>query len=263
MSNEELIINSENAPELYNKLYMRNLKLIHKLCNSFYNRYELRAKQCGLEYDDLVQECYFAIPEAVKGYKKNGIGMKFVTFLRYPILNRLKGLFSLRTISGQKEPLNTSCSLNEPLPYDEELTLLDTVPDNNINIENDIVEQEFFKGVFPAAQATLNDVQYDVIRRHYKDNETLAQIAEAHNCSVNTARAYKMKAIRALRRDRRFTDYFKDAVYSSVSRSGLKYFVNNGMSCVEWAVMKIDDKFSDGSERADERLSNSKRSDAD
>ena len=254
MSNEELIINSENTPELYNKLYMHNLKLIHKMCNLFFARYELRAKKCGLEYDDLVQECYFAIPEAVKGYKKNGSGMKFVTFLHYPVLNRLKMLFSLRTVSGSKEPLNTSCSLNEPLPYDEELTLLDTVPDNNINVENDIVEQEFFKGVFPAAQATLNDVQYDVIRRYYEGNETLAQISEAHNCSVNTAREYKIKALRKLRKNRHFTNYINDTAYRSVKKSGFGFFRSNGMSCVEWSVLDIEKKHSFNAGGADEEL---------
>lgn len=263
MNNEELIINSENGPELYNKLYIRNLRLIHKLCNSFYNRYELQANKCGLEYDDLVQECYFAIPEAVKAYKKNGSRMRFATFLSYPIHNRLKSLFSLRTVSERAEPLNSSRSLDEPMPYDESLTLSDTVPDERIDIENEIVNSEFIKGVFPAAQSALNDIQYDVIRRYYKNGETLAQIAQAYKCSINTAREYKIKALRALRRNRRFTEYFKDTVYRSVGRSGLKYFVNNGMSCVEWAAIKIDNKFFGNSERADERLSNDERSDAE
>lgn len=240
MSNEELILNSADGAELYNTLYMKNIKLISKLCAAYYRQHKERFKFCGIEYEDLEQECYFAIPEAVQAYRRNGSGMKFVTFLNYPVLNCLNSLCSMRTVSGFREPLNLAQRLEKPVGEEDDCTLSDIIPDTNTDIENSVTDKEFLRKVFPLAADVLSDAELDIIYRYYIHKQTLSEIAATHGISTGYMQTYKNKILRKLRRNKKFTDYFKDTIYMSISRSGSGFFKSSGMSSVEWAVGKME-----------------------
>lgn len=239
MNNEEIIRRTENGAELYNALYMNNIKLINKLCTSYYKQHSERFKQCGVEPDDLLQECYFAIPEAVSAFRRKGEGMKFVTFLRYPVINCLNNLCSVRTAAGRKEPLNICKSLDMPVTADKDCTLSDIVPDK-ISIETMVTDRLEHENVFPLARETLSDGEYDIICRCYRDVETVPEIAELLNSNVNDIISLKNKALRKLRKNQKFMEYRTDILCRSIGRSGLGFFKNTGMSSVEWALRKME-----------------------
>jgi len=245
MTNEELakcIYSGQN--ELLGMLYNQNSKLIYKLARNFYRRYSERLGRCGVEFDDVLSECFFVLPEAVKAYCESDSGYRFVTFLKYPLMNCFKTLLGVRTKAEQKEPLNSAVSLDSPIGNDmEDLTLGDTVADEKAEFEDDTLYNITLSGVFGAVKEALKDkpLLYDVIHMKYAQGMTQTQISEKLGCSGNYVHTLIYQAMRKLRQPHAkiIQEYRDEIIGMSLHMGGLSHFKNTGTSSVEWAAEKL------------------------
>lgn len=105
MSNEELAVKIQAGelnylPELWaqtKKWIAASYKRMLRNSTASQDRF-IRA---GVTLDDLQQEGYFALLEAVDAYKPDA-GYQFITYLRYPIMNRYFSAIGLKTAKGKK-----------------------------------------------------------------------------------------------------------------------------------------------------------------
>ena len=133
MSNEELAVlayagNNTAMGELYQNCY----RFIYKVANSYHALYQNRLTACSVQFEDMLNEAYFAIPEAVKAFNEQEAQYKFITFLSYPLLNCFNKLAGLRTSKTRKEPLNSYKSLEADIPGTDDLILGDTIMDESL-----------------------------------------------------------------------------------------------------------------------------------
>lgn len=121
---ELLYLIEEEGDVAYDILYQKYLPLIKNITIKFYKY----LKGYGVEFDDLFQEAYLAFLKTIKLFndKENTL---FYTFLRININSKL--LNYSRVITSQKNLFYLNMiSLNEPLSYNNDITVGDCVKDN-------------------------------------------------------------------------------------------------------------------------------------
>ena len=199
MTNEEMAIAIHKGQNLLlNDLFLKNRGIICECAKSFYNRNFERCMQCGVELSDMINEAYFVLPESVLAYAKSDKKYKFISFLKFPLINCFSSLVGLRTQSGRKEPLNLSRSLDAPISDTEDITLGDTVEDiKAAELYARIEESDYFNILYSEIKR-LSEIEQRIIIRHYLNNETLTSIAQSENVSINAIRDKKIKALRKL-----------------------------------------------------------------
>ena len=236
MTNEEMAIAIyEGQNHLLKDLYLNNSGIIYKCAVSFFNRNSDRCMQCGVEVSDMMNEAYFALPEAVTAYNQSDKQYKFITFLRFPLLNCFSVLAGLRTKTERKEPLNLSTSLDAPLSDADDLTLGDTIEDiTTAEICENIENFDYFNILYEELKK-LSEKEQEVVFRHYLNNETLTSIAQSKNVYINAVRQHKVKALRKLRKSEKLKNtYYSDFSYHCVS---YKEFNRTWTSSTEKAVL--------------------------
>lgn len=250
MTNEELAIliqqgGQEHIPQLYRQIK----RFLISKANGFYRKHFERCIRCGVEVDDLIQEGYFAMLDAVKGFKPE-MGYKFMTFLDYPILNRFNALTGLRTAGGRNEPLNNCSSLDEPVSEEmEAITLGDTLKDENSILPFDeFEEKEGRKGLHIALEngmQELTEEQRATIQCRYFKKKTLEKTGHVLDCSRERVRQHEQKALRTFRKPRiarTLLPFLHDEMEARAYRgTGLTAFKNTGASSTERTVEYVDD----------------------
>ena len=105
MTNEELaVIIKQGNTQLMERLYLQNKGVIYQYAYWYYTKYRTRCDSSGIVMDDLIQEGYFALCDAVQAYKPES-GYKFLTFIKYPIQNRFNALVGYRVKKDLQEPI--------------------------------------------------------------------------------------------------------------------------------------------------------------
>lgn len=257
MSNEELAVRIQAGelsylPELWEQTkkwiaasYKRMLR------NSTAN--QDRFNRSGVTLDDLQQEGYFALLEAVDAYKA-GAGYQFITYLRYPIMNRYFSAIGLRTAKGKNDLLTASVSLDNLISEDDsETTLADTIADENslTAFENilDNARKEQLHRVLEYCLKRLEPELEQAIRERYYENKTMGQIAEPRGITAMQARHLVDRGIHRLRHPRcatllrpfvTDTDTPANQRDLNIYQTGLQSFRNNRVSSVEQAVEQIE-----------------------
>lgn len=204
MTNEELSIlirqgNREYIPLLYTQIE----KLLKAKARSFYNKYPIICSRCGIALDDLIQEGYFAMLDAVNYYKPED-GYKFLTYIGYPLKSRYNRLTGNRSSRTKNEPLNNTKSLDEPLgAEDGAFTIGDVIKDENSEalfdeiLGNDYLED--LHNTIEKSMESLTPTQRTVIQCKYFKNMTLSETSNEIDCSTDKARQYEVEALRKLR----------------------------------------------------------------
>lgn len=257
MSNEELAIKIQAGeldylPELWEqtrKLIRASYKRLMRRCGSSQQQF----MSYSVSLDDLEQDGYFALLEAVDAYKPES-GYKFNSYLRYPIMNHFFTAIGLRTAKGRNDPLSAAISLDKPIAgEDGELTLADAIADENslTAFENilDDVHREQLHNVLEYCLSRLEPQQEKAIRAKYYNNKTLEQIADEMGCSLEWARQTINKGLRKLRHPT-CTRLLKPFVMDTeepisnrdinLYRTGLQAFRNSRVSPVERAVELLE-----------------------
>lgn len=202
MTNEQLaaFIKQGGNDELIPILWERIRKLMYMKSDRVYSALQSRFNQCGYDVWDLKQSCYTAFLKAIEGYKPES-GNKFTAYLSYPFQNVVKELTGIRTQKQKHEPLNDCTSLDAPLKDNdvENLTLADTIPDDNAVNAPERVELEDDYRVLHEAVDGLKEPVNHVISEYYFQDKKTPQIAREMGISIERVRQYKAKGLRCLR----------------------------------------------------------------
>ena len=247
MSNEELcILISSGKKKLLKDLYIQNVGIIHKYVNSFYKRHVERCIKCGIEKEDLENEAFFALCEAVDGFFKSK-EYKFTSYMRYPLLTHFCELVGYRTSRTLKEPLNNCASLDKEIGFedDAEKTLMDLIYDPEQEFEEKVIEDFAYSGIYPSVKETLkNDFVYDCIDMNYRQGKSHREIAKKYGYSNSYISSVIRKAFRELRHKQNtpFKKACQDVIDISYRLNGVSRFKNTGTSSTEWAALKLIDK---------------------
>ena len=152
------------------------------------------------DIDDLMQEAYFGVREAIKAYDP-GSGFLFTTYLTFPLksaFRRVQGIGSTR-----RDAVLHAISMDTPLG-DDDYSLSDTLTAP--------AAEESFEGMLDRAEAEetaeivrrcvdrLDALHADVIRRHYFAGQALQQIADQRGCSRENINQVLQHAVLRLRK---------------------------------------------------------------
>lgn len=152
-------------------------------------------------------------------------------------------LLPLSEIQKIKLYMQEVVSLDAPLKADEELTLSDTVS-ADFNLENDTVDKifnEYQKSeLWGIVKRYTNNQQEKIIRKYYREGNTLSQIARESGISLERVRQYRAAGLRRLRMGKALRDIREkfEIVEASAYRSGLNGFKEHGNSIVEHIALR-------------------------
>lgn len=133
--------------------------------------------------EDLVQEGYFAMLEAVKSYDDEKGA--FTTYLSYYLKNSFKAvIFSGRGQRKEKDPLNNTMSIDSPIDDAEGLTLADMIIDETAEGYYRRMEDiDFWESVNSFLSEAINHIKNkkgrEVIRYMLKTGGTIKEAQEA------------------------------------------------------------------------------------
>lgn len=219
-TNEELALQAKQGDiQAAHKLWEQNKGITFLLFRRLYNNpiSKQRAAAAGVTLEDIDQQSFFVVLDAVKGYNPDS-GLKFTAYLKYPIMKYFFELVGFRTAGQRKKLLNNAASLNEPVNTDgeEDYTLLDTIEDIRATDEMQSAEHkvwiEQLHNDLERALNKLNEPQQQAIRARYYGDKTLQEIADSFGVTPELVRQRIKKAVRELRRDKILKQYREDII---------------------------------------------------
>ena len=158
-------IKQEGRDDLTPDLFERVKGILYKKCQKSFLANKARFIQCGIDYDDLKQECYFAFLDALKGYKPDA-PEPFFAFLKYPYLRMINKLLGTVNGSENRKPLDNAVSLNTPAgDTDDEngAELLDLIEDTDIIPHDEQLKRRERNRTVRAAVRRLNEPYKKII----------------------------------------------------------------------------------------------------
>lgn len=167
----------------------------------FYTRQgKERCSTHGVTLEDLQQEVFFALYDAVQAYKPEK-GYLLTTYLSRATENRFKACMG---IQGKLDALNHADRLERPIPGDEEgREQGDVIPDEKAEAAlfavDDRQEQEHFHNVLEQALGELSVVQGAVLRHRFTRKHTRKETAEALHITAEAVRREEARALQLLR----------------------------------------------------------------
>lgn len=246
MTNEELAVmikagDTSYIPQLWDGL----CGLLKMMANKYLALHSEACASAGVELDDLIQESYFAMLDAVKTWTPES-GNKLASYLSYPLQNRLNALAGLRTQRGRKDPMKYCRRFEEPIGGEDDVTLADTLADNEAEQTlYDIEEREYNRALhedLEAVLATLEPVKSTALRDEHYKGLTLKQAADKHDVFPETIRQRRMSGLRQLRRPEALkvlNKYRDDVISCNAYRGGVSGFKQTWTSSTEWTAFKL------------------------
>ena len=201
MTNEQLAWNVQNGNRAaLTELWGAVRPLLFSLAWKFYQKQgKERCSSHGVTLEDLQQEAFFALCDAVQAYKPEK-GYHLTTYLHYATENRFKACMG---IQGKADALNHADRLERPLPGEEERQQGDTIPDEQaqaaLEAVDDASQQEQLQAVLGEALEALPAPQGDVLRLRFACRKTRPETAQALGISPQEVRKAEQRALQLLR----------------------------------------------------------------
>lgn len=237
MTNEQIaaLIGEGGNDELLPLLWEKMLRFYRMASQKYAASHALRCTRSGVTYEDILQESYFAMLEAVKGYnarKPEQAALHFISFCGYPFRIRAAALIGIRTKAQCTKPLNNAVvSLDEPIQSDEAdgtTALIELVPDETAEKSFREVDQaDYCREIRETVQAALSEQprELDVIEHIYYSGNTLSGTGAALGVSTERVRQLRQRALRRLYKDNRLRELYDLDPYRHVS---VRQFRRNG-----------------------------------
>ena len=202
-TNEELALRVKTGDsEAVAALWEQTKKLAYQFAFRFYNRSMASCAASGITLEDVQQESFFVVLDAVQAFDETK-GFKFTSFISFHTKKRFNALIGIRGNTA-KRPLNCAESLDELIPGGEDITVMDTIPDENAAQAFEDVEQEIYQqqlhSAMETALGTLDKHQEQTIRNRYYRDMTLEAIAQQNGVSREQVRQLVAKGLRGLRK---------------------------------------------------------------
>lgn len=201
MTNEELAKAAQQGHQgALPQLWEATRALLFAFAWKFYTRQgKDRCAQRGVTLEDLQQETFFALCDAVGAFDE-GKGFLFTTYLSRATENRFRACMGIR---GKRDPLNAADRLERPLPGEEERQQGDTIPDEQaqaaLEAVDDAAQQEQLQAVLGEALEALPAPQGDVLRLRFACRKTRPETAQALGISPQEVRKAEQRALQLLR----------------------------------------------------------------
>ena len=247
MTNEEIAARiKQGETSLYNDLWCSNEKYFRKMSAKLYGCYRKLCDSSGVEFDDILQTCYFALRAAVEAYDSE-TGYKLLTFFKYPFMNFTTELVNGSRYKGHITTLNRCASLDKPLSEDDETTLGEVTADERAeqdycNADEDETTRTI-RAVIDSVLGRLPEEQAQVIRLMYGQNLTREKCAKVMGVASHTVRKNEGKALREFRKDKGiqvFSDEYTSA--KAYRGTGFNAWKNEGSS-VERLVERLEQMY--------------------
>ncbi len=249
MTNEQLaeLIGQGGNNNLLPLLWEKMRYLYRMWSGKYYSTHKERCDLCGVTVQDLQQESYLSMLDAVRAYHIRSEEHKdtlFSSFCLFPFKNHAAELIGIRTRSGYNEPLN-QCrnSLDDPLTDkdgENDDTLMTLIPDNESEQPFRDIEETDYRRFFRETVAdTLKDNprELETIERRFYNGEFLGQIAADMGVSLERIRQIEYKALKRLRKSKAIRDFQEISCYKKVSVSS---FLSTRVSAVEKVVEELE-----------------------
>ena len=229
MTNEQLANQAQTGSRAaLTELWGAVRPLLFSLAWKFYSRQgKERCSSHGVTLEDLQQECFFALCDAVGAFDE-GKGYQFTTYLSRATENRFRACMGIR---GKRYPLNHADRLERPLPGEEERQQGDTIPDEQaqaaLEAVDDAAQQEQLQAVLGEALETLPAPQGDVLRLRFACRKTRPETAQALGINPQEVRKEEQRALQLLRGKPGVlalrTDFLEGAAYHGTGWSSWYY----------------------------------------
>lgn len=202
MTNEQLALNVQDGNRAaLTELWGAVRPLLFSLAWKFYIRQgKQRCSSHGVTLEDLQQESFFALCDAVQAYRPEK-GYQLTTYLSRATENRFKACMG---IQGKADALNHADRLERPMPGNEEQREQgDTLPDEQaqaaLEAVDDASQQEQLQAVLGEALEALPAPQGDVLRLRFACRKTRPETAQALGISPQDVRREEARALQLLR----------------------------------------------------------------
>ena len=199
-----------------------------------------RAEAAGVTREDLLQESYFALLQAVEAYDPES-GFAFSSFLKWPLKNVVNRAIGIKTQKDREAPLSSAASLDAPIANDSEDTYAQVLADPSDPI-GDLTDQIFRESLHEDLEkslAELSDREAEVIRAKYYDDQTIEQIGARVGCSAERARQIEEEALEALRMKKKLQEYRDEVISRYAYRGSFQRWKDTRESSVEIAAIKL------------------------
>lgn len=221
MENEKLALQVQQGNRVaLSQLWEAVRPLLASMTWKFYERHgRERCAVHGITLEDLKQESFIALVDAVRAYKPEK-GYQFTTYLNYATENRFRGCMGTK---GKKDALNYSDSLERPVGNEEESQSLgDTIPDEKAAVAlssvDDKQEQEAFSAVLGVALDDLSGIQGPILKHRFFYRHTVKDTAQALQVTPQDVRREESKGLRALRGNPRVCSLGDDMLETAAYR---------------------------------------------
>lgn len=245
MTNEELtVMIKEGNTSLIPSLWKQVERFTAAKAKDYFSLHPLTCAAAGITLEDLQQEAYFALLDAVRYYDPE-VGHTFLTYLRYPLLNAFNDICGMRTQRSKQAPLNHSKSLYTPIG-EEDITLADTLEDEGAAEDLRQAEAAIYNSQLHNALeeclSTLPAIQESVIRCRFYEGLTIAETGEKIGLSRSKSRSREYEGLRALRRGKnrkRLESFREDIISRHAYHSSFSLWRDTGTSSTEYTAMKL------------------------
>lgn len=221
MTNEELAVQAQAGDKgAISQLWSQIKGIVFLRLTRYYNRNPDRFTRCGVTMDDLEQEGFFAVLEAVKSFNP-AKGWKFASWLNYPLQNQVNTILGTRNGRIKHIPLNECYSLDEPADEESEnLTLGDSVEDQTaLDAFQDAENRAYNSQLHDTLDICLSFLEKPMeraIRGQYYENKSLKELGQELSVNYQYVRTLKNNGLRKLRwgKSRRLLLEYADEIIS-------------------------------------------------
>lgn len=199
-----------------------------------------RAEAAGVTREDLLQEAFFALLQAVEAYDPAS-GFAFGSFLKWPVKNVVNKAIGIRTMKGREDPLSSALDIDAPISEGSDETFNDFTADPNDPIEaaTERLFREKLREDLERSLAELPEREAEVIRARYYEDKTIEQVGDRVGCSAERARQIEQEALDALRMKESLQAYRDEIITRHAYHGGFQRWKNTGSSSVEEAALQL------------------------
>ncbi len=178
---EQLYLVAENDDEAEEVIFRKYKPIIYAIADKYYNYFKFR----GIDKDDLVQEGYVGLSNAIKSYKDNQSAL-FYTFCSICINRQVRG-YCRQFLSTKNEILNNAYSfdniiIDDDITFDPEDEDCSGSPDFYVSSDYIFTKLIKFKHKLPLVQSLIFELRYNGFK--YKE------IAKLLDLSVSSVDRY-------------------------------------------------------------------------
>lgn len=230
MTNEELALRAQaEDQESIGQLWEQVRPLTYQFAGRFFGRSFASCRTHGVALDDLQQECFLAVVDAVKAYDPDR-GLKFNSFLSFPLKKHFNALIGCRG-NQRADPLNESTSLDDSLPgtEDPDMTLMNAIEDDSVNIEEGAEESDVQQIVDKAVNRLKPFLRF-LIKRVYFQGCTLEALSQETAMDRNKIKKDHRKALDELRK----TEEIKQLTPFYASSHTTRFYSQDPLDAAIW-----------------------------